>query len=324
MRFCKAAFVALVLLLTARTSSSQTNLEKGLQLSEEGRIEEAKAVFELLLKEDPEYAEAHFQLGKLYLSLEDHDRSIDSFKRAVELNESSSIYHQWLGRAIGLKAQKGSKLKALFRAKKAKGEFEKAVELDPQNIGARFDLLQYYLQAPGIAGGSKEKAVEQAKEILEYDTLQGRRAFALIYENSKNYGEAEQRYVEATQLDSLNTEPYYWLGFFYQRQERYDEAMQVFEQILEIDPEEMAALYQVGRTCIFAKKNLGKAEECFQKYLQVKPKPSDPDWASAHWRLGMVYDLKGERGLAISEWEKALELNPDHKQAKEALEKVGR
>ena len=225
MSLFKATFLIPVLLLTAVFSSAQTDLEKGLLLLDEGKIEEAKAAFELLLEEDPQNAETHFQMGKTYFFLQDYDKASDFIKHAVELEEDSSIYHQWLGRTLGMKAQRGSKLKMIFRAKKAKKEFEKAVELDPQNLEARFDLLQYYLQAPGVAGGNKEKALEQAQDILGLDSAKGRLAFGFIYEHSENYGEAEQRYVEATRIDSLNTELHYILGFFYQRREQYDKAI---------------------------------------------------------------------------------------------------
>ena len=36
---------------------------------------------------------------------------------------------------------------AFFLARKVKEHFEKAVALNPDNIEARFDLLEYYLQA---------------------------------------------------------------------------------------------------------------------------------------------------------------------------------
>lgn len=301
---------------------AQTDFEKGVQLLEKGEVEEAKTVFESLLKEDPQNVEIHFQLGKSYFFLEDYDTSVDFLEQAVALEEDNSLYHQWLGRAIGLKAQNGSKLKLIFRAKKAKGEFEKAVQLDPQNIDARFDLMQYYLQAPGLAGGSKEKATEQARGILKLDRTKGRLAFGLIYEQSENYEEAEQRYVEATRLDSLNTDIYYYLGFFYQRQESYNKAIQIFEKILDVDPEETGALYQVGRSCVMKQDELDRAEQCFQRYLEVEPKPGNPGWASAHWRLGMVYDLQGDKESALAEWKRALALNPDHKQARDAVKKA--
>ena len=68
--------------------------------------------------------------------------------------------------------------------------------------------------------------------------------------------------------------------------------------------------------------DLDKAEKCFKRYLEVEPKLGDPDWASACWRLGMVYDLQGDKESALAEWKSALELDPDHRQAQKALEKA--
>jgi len=60
----------------------------------------------------------------------------------------------------------------------------------------------------------------------------------------------------------------------------------------------------------------------YKKYLEHKPKPNNPTWAYAHWRLGMVYEKLGNKEQAISEYEKAIELDPDNKEAKESLKKV--
>lgn len=46
-----------------------------------------------------------------------------------------------------------------------KSAWEKAVQLDPKTVDARESLIQYYLQAPAIAGGSVDKAIEMATEI---------------------------------------------------------------------------------------------------------------------------------------------------------------
>lgn len=53
------------------------------------------------------------------------------------------------------------------RADRARGLWETALELDPSHVGARFSLIQYYRNAPGIAGGSKKKAGALARAGLE-------------------------------------------------------------------------------------------------------------------------------------------------------------
>ncbi len=67
------------------------------------------------------------------------------------------------------------------------------------------------------------------------------------------------------------------------------------------------------------KTNLDKAEACLKEYLKTEPSKTNPSHASAHWRLGMVYENKGKKDLARKEYESALALDPKHKEAKKAL-----
>jgi tetratricopeptide (TPR) repeat protein len=312
---------AIVLHLSPGAETNQ-ELEKGIQLYQEGKYSEAKHFFETLTKNSPENDIAAFYLGKIFLIQGDHDKSIDWLKKAVKLNEKSSEYHLWLGQAYGTKAQNSSAFKQPFIAKKVKNEFEKAVELDSANLGARFGLMQYYLMAPGIMGGSKDKAKEQAEEIKKLDPLMGHQAFGLVYETEKDYDKAEKEYLAAVEQRPDSLDSYYALGYFYGRIEKYDKASETFEKIVVKDPEEMNAYYQIGRMGAFSGQNLDRAEECFKKYLKTEPGENSPSLAWAHYRLGMVYEHKKETELAKKEYQTALELDPDHKEAKKALKNL--
>ncbi|MFQ6032087.1 MAG: tetratricopeptide repeat protein, partial [Candidatus Zixiibacteriota bacterium] len=290
---------------------------------DEAKWEEAKEVLLKVVEQESENPEANFLLCKVYLILDDHDNSIKYGKKAVKLDDSQSDYHLWLGRAHGTQAQKGSKLKALFRARRAKKEFEKAVKLDSTNLEARFDLMQYYIAAPGIAGGDKKKAKKEAEIIEKMDPLLGAYAWARYWQKEKDLSKVESHLRKAVQLDtSSDYRATYWLGFVLQEQKKYPEAAQVFEKLYNQHPDQTGALYQIGRSYVFAKDSLEKAERCFKKYLQIEPKEGTPDWAAAHWRLGMVYDLQGKIDLAIAELEEALKLDPKNKTYKKTLREL--
>jgi len=97
--------------------------------------------------------------------LADLDRELSFAFLAVQRAGQNSDYHLWLGRAYGEKARRASVLQQPVLAIKVKEYFEKAVALNPDNLAARSDLREYYLEAPIILGGSQEKAREQAEEI---------------------------------------------------------------------------------------------------------------------------------------------------------------
>lgn len=66
--------------------------------------------------------------------------------------------HLWLGRACGARESHTVFFKALGWARRLLKAFETARELAPESLDAGFDLLDFYLDAPGIVGDGKGKA----------------------------------------------------------------------------------------------------------------------------------------------------------------------
>jgi tetratricopeptide (TPR) repeat protein len=311
------------LLIAVTPRAEDFTLQQGKRLMEEEEFEQAKDVLLKVIENEPENAEANFLLCKAYVILDDHDNAIEYGKKAVELDDSVSDYHLWLGQAHGMQAQKGSKLKAIFRANRARKEFEMAVFLDSANIDARLVLAEYLMMAPGVAGGSMSKAEYHAGKIEQMDSLFGAFAWSSYWQKRKDMVKAEDYLKSAIRLDTTsNHQATYRLGFFLNSQKRYLEAAGAFEKTLTKHPDETGILYQVGRSCVFAKDSLDKAERCFKQYLQTELRRNTPSWAAAHWRLGMVYDLKGETDLAMVEMEEAVRLDPENKDFQTGLKIV--
>jgi tetratricopeptide (TPR) repeat protein len=156
------------------------------------------------------------------------------------------------------------------------------------------------------------------------DPFYGANAWAAFYwQGEKDFDKTETYLRKAVELDTSSTySATYQLGSFLQQRKKYHEATEVFEKLYNQHPDQTAALYQIGRTHLFAKDSLDKAERCFKQYLQVEPKKGAPDWAAAHWRLGMVYDLQGKTDLAVAELEEAVRLDPKNKEYQKTLKEV--
>ena len=123
--------------------------------------------------------------GRAAISRGDSDAAIEILRRPSPRRRRSAEAHYVLGSAYGVKVQAGGMMAAAQYGSKLKDEFEKAVALDPRSIDARYGLVQLYAEAPGIMGGSYEKAFEQAKEIKAIDPVLGHRAYAFIYSRQK-------------------------------------------------------------------------------------------------------------------------------------------
>src|SRR5271154_4361955 len=151
-------------------------------LLQQGRVDEATASLHELLAAQPGDAEAHQLLCRIYYSQEIADKAIHECQLAVSNAPDSSDNQMWLGRAYGLKASHANPLAALKLAIKVRIAFERAVELDPENIRAMSDLGEYYVEAPSLIGGGLDKAQALASRMQPHFPSQAHRLLALIAE----------------------------------------------------------------------------------------------------------------------------------------------
>jgi tetratricopeptide (TPR) repeat protein len=317
-----AASAAALLLLAAPLDAQRPELAPAVQLFDRGQFAEAKPLFVAAAQRDPRNAEAHYYLGRVAM----HDGALADATRALErataLDATRSVYFEWLGNAYGLQARRANVLKQAGLARKTIGAWDRAVALDPGNLDARANRMQYYLEAPGFLGGSEDKAVAEAAEIRRRDPYRGALATAVLHERKKRYADAERTYLDAIRQfpDSLGLR--YRLGFGYQAIKQWDKAFAVWDDLLRVRPGEAGALYQVGRTGALSGQRLDRAEQALREYLRTTRGPTDPPAGAAHYRLGMVLEQRGDRAGARTEYEAALRLDPAHKDAKAALKKL--
>src|SRR5580692_3926533 len=155
-------FFALLLLIAAATASSEDSAKAMLAA---GRVDEAIMELNGRLSSASADAESSNLLCRAYFALENWDRAETSCKKAVALDPQNGRYHLWLGRVYGEKADRVNFLSAAGLAGKVRDEFERAVQLNPNDVDARLDLAEFYLEAPGIVGGGEDKAREQARAV---------------------------------------------------------------------------------------------------------------------------------------------------------------
>jgi tetratricopeptide (TPR) repeat protein len=297
----------------------ETDLEKAKLLFNSGRIFEARELLESLTAQNEKISEAWFYLGRIAQSENRLNDAEKYFKRAIKLDEFRSPYHHWLGRIYGMQAINASVFRQPFLARNSRRSFETAVELDPDNIEARFDLVQFYIVAPGIVGGSSGKAYEHAEAIKQRDSIRGHGAYGFIYSREDEFDKAEREFIAARDLEPANPDPYYWLGFLYVRMENYSAAFDQLDTLISYNPELMPAYYQYGRIAALSGERIERGMKYLEKYLGHSPAGNEPSHAWAHVRLGELYDKIDEADRAREHYKKALTLDPDLKPAREAL-----
>jgi tetratricopeptide (TPR) repeat protein len=317
MKLLRLILVALVLAIPLHAQT----LEQATSLLDDGKTAEAEKVLTAVWKSNKSAAVA-YQLGRAAEQKRDLGKAEEWYAKAVELSPKVSEYHFALGRMYGQQAMSANILKQASLARKTRSEFEKAVELDGNNLDARFGLIDFYLMAPGIMGGSEEKAAEQAKEIQKRDLLKGARAVARVHQHRKETAAAEKIYRQAIASHPNELEPRLWLVTFLQQDERWDDAFRELDSALKVFPDKMPLHYQLGRSAAISGRHLDQGEASLRKYLSHKPMKDEPPLAWAHYRLGMVVEKKGQKPQAKQHYQEALKLEPELKGAREALKKL--
>lgn len=300
---------------------AQSKIETAKKLFDERKFAEASKILTPIKSESPDYAAAQFYLGRIAFEAKKYDDAEDFFENAVEKNDKVAEYHSWLGNTYGVIAQDANVIKQGMLAPKMKKEWEKAIALDPKDLDSRTSLIQFYLQAPGFMGGSVDKAKEMANQIIKIKPAEGHRQLGNIYFYEKNYSEAENQYKEMVKVDAAYS---FWLNAYYLDKKKYDQAFMFFEDVLKKSPDDMMAIYQIGKISAISGQKLERGEECLKKYLTAKPKIEGLSIAAANMRLAQIYEKKGKKPEAKKLFEAALKEDGNLKEAKEGLERVSK
>ncbi len=251
----------------------------------------------------------------------DPDAAIDHARNALKRDKKNAKYHLTLANGYGLKAMKGG-VSAMFYGGKYKEECETAIKYDPKYVAAHMGLLQYYVMAPAIAGGGRDKANETVATIARLDPYSGHMARAYIARQDKDLAGAEREYLAAARMDSLDPKGWRALGAFYMEQERYADAVRTGNHILRLDPDDLQTVYQLAKAHLLLGDDLKAAESGFTRYIAAASPTDSPGPAAAHWRLGMVYEKAGRLGETKVQWELAVRIDPKEKHASAALDSL--
>ena len=187
----------LIVFLLPTLVFSQTNFEKAEKLFSQGKYTLAKPIFENILVENPNHLKTLEYLGDIEGLNKSWDKGMFYYDKLKKLNPSNAEYYYKYGGCLGMKAKECNKLTALGMIGDIKSSFEKAIQLNPNHIEARWALIELYLQLPGIVGGSERKAQKYANELLKISTVDGYLAKGHIAEYFNRYKDAERNYSKA-------------------------------------------------------------------------------------------------------------------------------
>ncbi|HTA51878.1 MAG TPA: tetratricopeptide repeat protein [Candidatus Acidoferrum sp.] len=286
-----------------------------------GNYTAAISTLQAAIPGNPSSGELFYWLGRAYYEVRDWDSAIAQGEKSVSLDAKNSLYHDWLGREYGGKADRD---RSFSDAKKVKSEFKQAVALDSSNIVARRDLEEYCLDAPWIAGGSKDEALEQVNGIAAVDPVAGHLAKALYaHEGTKNNDDAESELKLVLAAHPKSPDPYFEVADLYRQLNKPADMAAALDEAARVSANDPRLSYYRGVAGVLSNANLPDAERDLKSYLASTPDRSDwPGHAGAREWLGRLYELQGKRADAAEQYREALQLDPKRKEAKSRLEKL--
>jgi tetratricopeptide (TPR) repeat protein len=315
MHTLKAIGLSLLLVAAGARAATVQQAETLLVAKDPG----AAAAIASLLKAEPRNADAWILQARLLLQKGDDAKAVDAARKAVDFGPDNARAYYWLGNAYGTRIGRVGMLSQAMMAPKLRDAFERAVELDPDLHDARSSLVEYYLQAPAIAGGSVDKARAQAAELARRDPPRGHYARGRLATHDGDAAAATQAFVAAYQARPENKTYRMAAGLAYQQDKQWAKAFELFSAWTEEDPSATAAWYQTGRTAAMSGQYLPEGEHALRRFLALPAAAGQPPKQHAWYRLGQVQAQAGDKDAARTSFEQAIKAEPDNGDFKAAL-----
>ena len=279
---CRVKSVLIFALSVACAAAA--GLDEARNLYERTEFEESLKVLKAIPQKD---AAVYALIGQNYFMTGDYKKGSEALEKAVAAEPDNSNYAMWLGRLYGRRAEMASPLSAMGNASKARQYFEKAVSLDPTNIDALNDLLDYQLEAPGFLGGGLDRARATLGLITRANPAEGLWAESKLDEKRKQWSSAEEHLRQAVAL-APQVGRLVALARFLARRGRYEESDQSFERAEQLAPDSPRVMYERAHVYIDSHRNLDVAKDLLERYLRADITADDPTKADARKLLRKI------------------------------------
>jgi len=289
------------------------------------------------ISNDPENSNLYHDRAKFYTENEEYNEALKDIGKALAIDSTYSDYYVTLSDIyLGM-----GKLQITVEA------LDKAIELDSKNINALLKLAEI-----SIIFRDYDKALNYIDKALKTDELEAKGYFlrgVIMLENGdtirgiRNFQKAidvDQEYFDshlqlgmlyadkknklaidyfnnALNIEPSNTEVSYLLAMFYQETGEYDKAIQIYNAILDNNPEFYFALYNIGYINLVYLKEFEQAIEYFTKVIDINSK-----YADAYYNRGFAYELLGEVQNSKSDYKKTLEITANYEKAIDGLNRI--
>jgi hypothetical protein len=299
---------------------------------EAGHWKRARAAMEQRIHEAPNDPLANFLMSQIRGAFGDRTAPLALAEKAVALDGSVAKYHRQVAEVLGVVAQHSNAFQQLFLARRFRKEIDIALALDGRDVQANRDLLEFYLLAPGIAGGSRREAAAVADRIAGLDPAEGYLAKARIASTQPDSAAVEALLKKAAAVEPPNYRARLALGEFYLAPEHTNlaEAEAAGRELIALDagrsdgygilasvyadrgawegldnilaeaaanvPDDLFPSYRAAERIISRGSDLDRAEKYLRAYRGQEPEGNRPTLADADRNLSRVTAIRRAAG----------------------------
>ena len=205
----------------------------------------------------------------------------------------------------------GTALFALERFDEAGDSFRRALKLDPNHKNARLNMAETRRQQGRVVESVRwyRKALDLDPEFAAAQAGLGA-ALSLLGQHEASVAALSQ--AVSLRPDALPITAFHLLADVLRRQQRYDEAMERYRDVLEIDPDYAPTHEGIGRVLF----QLGKYEEAVESLARsISLQPKSPATVDRHVAMGRAFAELGQTEAAAEHYVRALEIDARNAQA---------
>ncbi|MFQ5591056.1 MAG: tetratricopeptide repeat protein [Phycisphaerae bacterium] len=299
-------------------SGATSRIRAALAMWAAGRRDDAIAALRAAVRDDPECAELHFQLGTMLTSIEQYEEAELRFTQAfsIDRNHTEALVSLALCRGVrGEAKQAVAHLQAAQARKPNDARICLLLTQATKAVHQKGQAQPIRAQMPRTEPIADEKGIAELSRVIEAepDFVD---AFLSI-----PLGEVDER-VFAMLLETLrcvlerqpeHAELHYHCGRVLERLGRHDDAIGETERALEIDPRFTRALIELGKLYQQTDRHADATTRLEQAVA------AGAEYADVFYLLGNLYRAQGEFGRARSAYRRALLLNERYDAALQAM-----
>ena len=353
----------------------------GMALSEAGEYDQATLVFKRIVEMQPQTVEQWTDLARYYIYLEDYDSATTVLGQAAEaMPDSSEIYLYW-----------GTALESTGRYDEAIAVYQRGLEHLPDAVdlylywGLALEQQDAWEEAIGVYRQALAVSPDQAALHVRWGISLGRQGqwedalaqyetaaaldsaysptflhWGIALEELERWEAALEKLAQAVALANDKSRVLFYLGSCYEqassklgRDEYFDRAVETFQRLLEIEPNDAYALNYLGYMyadkgvrlteavalleqaialvpansafldsigwAYFRLGELAQAEDYLQQALEHMDEGDPEELAVIFDHAGDIASALGKTDEARAHWQKVLELAPDNEEVRRKL-----